>query len=177
MTGLPLLIRKEMLEQVRTMRLWVVMIVFALFAIVSPLTAKYLPDIVRALAGDQLNLASVLPTPSTPDAVDQFLKNLTQFGALAAILLAMGSVATEKDRGTAAFVLTKPASRAAFLVAKLVAISANLSPMPAFSADSHQLAMMIMAVLPETKLSRNGPVVLASDVPIAGSEEHLISVS
>jgi ABC-2 type transport system permease protein len=126
MTGLPLLIRKEMLEQVRTMRLWVVMIVFALFAIVSPLTAKYLPDIVRALAGDQLNLASVLPTPSTPDAVDQFLKNLTQFGALAAILLAMGSVATEKDRGTAAFVLTKPASRAAFLVAKLVAISANL---------------------------------------------------
>ena len=126
MTGFPLLLRKEMLEQVRTMRLWVVMIVFALFAIVSPLTAKYLPDIVKALAGDQLNLVAMLPTPSVSDAVDQFLKNLTQFGALAAILLAMGSVATEKDRGTAAFVLTKPVSRAAFLAAKLVAISANL---------------------------------------------------
>ena len=46
---------------------------------------------------------------------------------------------------------------------------ANLSPMPAFSADSHQFAMMIIAVLPATKLSRNGPVVLASAVPIAGS--------
>ena len=50
-------------------------------------------------------------------------------------------------------------------------MSANLSPMPAFSAPSHQFAMMIMAVLPETKLSRNGPVVLASAVPIVGSED------
>jgi hypothetical protein len=50
-----------------------------------------------------------------------------------------------------------------------VAMSANLSPMPLFSALSHQLAMMIMPVLPETKLSRNGPVVLASAVAIAGS--------
>ncbi len=47
---------------------------------------------------------------------------MTGFGVLAAILLAMGSVATEKDRGTAALVLSKPASRSAFLVAKLLGI-------------------------------------------------------
>src|SRR5690606_13702060 len=51
-----------------------------------------------------------------------------------------------------------------------VAMSAKLSPMPAFSALSHQLAMMIMPVLPATKLSRNGPVVLASAVAMAGTE-------
>src|SRR5262245_42632205 len=51
-----------------------------------------------------------------------------------------------------------------------VAMLANSSsPMPVRSADSHQLAMMIIAVLPATKLSRNGPVVLASAVPICGS--------
>ena len=126
MSGFGLLLRKELLEQTRTMRLYVVAIVFALFAIISPLTAKYLPDIVKALAGSQLSLVGLIPTPTTADAVDQFLKNLTQFGALAAILLAMGTVATEKERGTAAFVLTKPVSRAAFLAAKLVAIAANL---------------------------------------------------
>ena len=38
----------------------------------------------------------------------------------------MGSVATEKERGTAAFVLSKPVSRAAFLTAKLVAIAVDL---------------------------------------------------
>jgi ABC-2 type transport system permease protein len=125
MSGLRLLLRKELLEQVRTMRLFIVMIVFALFGLISPLTAKYLPDIVKALAGNQLALP-VIPTPTVADAVDQFLKNLDQFGVLTAILLAMGAVATEKDRGTAAFVMTKPVSRAAFLVAKLVAIGANL---------------------------------------------------
>ncbi len=126
MSGFGLLLRKELLEQTRTMRLYVVAIVFALFAIVSPLTAKYLPEIVKALAGDQVSLVGLIPTPTVGDAVDQFLKNLTQFGALIAILLAMGMVATEKDRGTAAFILTKPVSRGAFLAAKLVAIAGTL---------------------------------------------------
>ncbi len=126
MSGFGLLLRKELLEQTRTMRLYVVAIVFALFAIVSPLTAKYLPDIVKALAGSQVSLVGLIPTPTVGDAVDQFLKNLTQFGVLIAILLAMGTVAGEKDRGTAAFILTKPVSRGAFLAAKLVAISGTL---------------------------------------------------
>ncbi|MGO9179891.1 MAG: ABC transporter permease [Candidatus Limnocylindrales bacterium] len=126
MSGFGLLLRKELLEQTRTMRLYVVAIVFALFAIVSPLTAKYLPDIVKALAGNQVSLAGLISTPTVGDAVDQFLKNLTQFGVLIAILLAMGTVAGEKDRGTAAFILTKPVSRGAFLAAKLVAISVTL---------------------------------------------------
>ena len=38
----------------------------------------------------------------------------------------MGSVATEKERGTAAFLLTMPAGRAAFLCAKLVALATTL---------------------------------------------------
>src|SRR4029078_6308053 len=41
-------------------------------------------------------------------------------------LLAMGSVAVEKERGTAALLLTKPVSRGAFLLAKLLAIAATL---------------------------------------------------
>jgi ABC-2 type transport system permease protein len=125
-SGFGILLRKELLEQTRTMRLYVVAIVFALFALISPLTAKYLPDIVKALAGDQLSLAGLLATPTVGDAVDQFLKNLVQFGALIAILLGMGTVATEKERGTAAFILTKPVSRGAFLAAKLAAIAGTL---------------------------------------------------
>jgi ABC-2 type transport system permease protein len=124
MSGFRVLLGKEVREQVRTMRLVVLALVFVLFGIMSPLTAKYLPDIVKALATDQLSIT--IPTPTTADAVAQLLKNVSQFGILSAILLAMGSVATEKDRGTAAFVLTKPASRAAFLAAKLVAIAVDL---------------------------------------------------
>lgn len=124
MTGLGPLLAKELREQWRTKRLLVVLIVFAVFGIGSPLLAKYTPELIRALASDEL--ASVIPPPTTADAVDQFLKNVGQTGVLAAILLAMGSVALDRERGIAALFLTKPASRGAYLLAKLLAIAATL---------------------------------------------------
>jgi ABC-2 type transport system permease protein len=68
-----------------------------------------------------------VPPPSLKGDLGQLGKNLSQFGYICAILLAMGCVAWEKERGTAGMILTKPASRAAFLGAKLVAISMNLA--------------------------------------------------
>jgi ABC-2 type transport system permease protein len=124
MTGLAVLLRKELLEQWRTRRLPVVAVVFLAFGIASPVLARYLPEIVKSLGGAGFEIQ--IPEPTARDAVDQFLKNLGQAGVLTAILLAMGSVANEKERGTAALVLSKPASRAAFLVAKVVAIGATL---------------------------------------------------
>jgi ABC-2 type transport system permease protein len=124
MAGVVVLVRKELLEQWRTMRLPLVSIVFVLIGLGSPLLARFTPEIIRAVAGDQLPI--VLPRPTAADAIDQLAKNLNQFGALIAILLAMGSVASEKERGTAALLLAKPVGRAGFLLAKLVAIGATL---------------------------------------------------
>jgi len=122
--GLGTMLRKELLEQWRTRRLVVVAIVFGAIGIGSPLLARYTPELVKALAGDQFQI--VLPPPTAAEAVDQFLKNVGQAGVLTAILLAMGSVAVEKERGTAALLLTKPVSRAAFLLAKLLTIGSTL---------------------------------------------------
>jgi ABC-2 type transport system permease protein len=119
------LLRKELLESWRTYRLAVVAGLFLFVGLSSPLLAKYLPEILKAAGGDQFGTI-VVPTPTAADAVDQLWKNLAQFGAFAAIILAMGAVSTEKDRGTAAFVLSKTASRGAFLAAKVVAIAAVL---------------------------------------------------
>jgi ABC-2 type transport system permease protein len=121
--GLVVLVRKEVAEQWRTARLPVVATIFLLVGLASPLLAKYTPDLVR-LAG---SITITLPTPTSRDAVAQLVKNLTQFGVIAAILLAMGSVAGEKDSGTAAFVLTKPVSRLAFLGAKFGGLVVTLA--------------------------------------------------
>jgi ABC-2 type transport system permease protein len=123
-TGFGVLLRKELLEQWRTMRLFVVAAVFLIVGLMSPLLARFTPELLEAVGGDQFQI--VLPPPTAADAYDQLAKNLGQFGILVAVLIAMGSVATEKDRGTAALILTKPASRGAFLVSKLVAIAATL---------------------------------------------------
>jgi ABC-2 type transport system permease protein len=125
MSSFPVLLRKEILEQVRTMRLVVAGAVFLVIGLASPLLAKYLPELIGALAGS--DFAGIIPPPSTAMAVDQLLKNTSQTGTLAAVLLAMGAVASEKERGTAAFVLTKPASRRAFLLSKFLGIAFTLA--------------------------------------------------
>jgi ABC-2 type transport system permease protein len=124
-TGFGPLLRKELLEQWRTKRLLVVAVVFVALGIGSAFLARYTAEFVQALGGVPFDIE--FPEPTTADAVTQFLKNLGQAGILTAILLAMGSVAAEKERGTAALLLSKPASRGAFLAAKLVAIGATLA--------------------------------------------------
>jgi ABC-2 type transport system permease protein len=125
-SGAAILLRKELLESWRTMRLPIVAGLFLLVGLSSPLLAKFLPEIIEAAAGDQLPSIPI-PTPVPADAAEQLWKNLAQFGAFAAIILAMGSVATERDRGTAAFILSKTVSRGAFLAAKVGSIGAVLA--------------------------------------------------
>lgn len=126
MIGLGTMLDKELREAWQTRRLPVLAVVFLAFGIVSPLLARLLPDIVGSLAGDQ-GVVIEVPPPTLADAIAQFVRNIGQTGVLAAILLAMGSVATEKERGTAAMWLTKPMTRGAFLVAKATAIGAILA--------------------------------------------------
>jgi ABC-2 type transport system permease protein len=125
MSGFGILVRKELTEAWRTRRLPVVVVLFLVVGVLSPLTARYLPEILELSLGDELPIP--LPVPTAADALVQLQKNLGQLGALAAIALAMGSVAGELDRGTAALVLAQPATRGAFLAAKVVAIAIVLA--------------------------------------------------
>jgi ABC-2 type transport system permease protein len=125
MTGFGVLLRKELAEAWQTRRLPVVAGLFIVVGMVSPLTARYLREIMQVALGDQLTVP--IPVPTALTAVEQLQKNLAQLGALAAIALAMGSVAGELDRGTAALVLAQPVTRAAFLAAKLAALGIVLA--------------------------------------------------
>jgi len=117
-----IVLRKELLESLRTFRLPIVAGLFLFTGLSSPVLARYLPEIIELAGGDQLGVIDI-PAPTPADAVSQLVKNLAQFGALAAILLAMGLVAAERDRGTAAFIMTKPVSRPTFLGAKLAGLT------------------------------------------------------
>jgi ABC-2 type transport system permease protein len=121
MRGYHQFLEKELVEAWRTSRIIVVGGLFLVLGIASPLVTYFLPDIIRAFA--PAGFAVDVPPLDVSDVLDQLLKNLVQFGALAAILVTMGSVANEKERGTAAFALAKPVARTAFLAAKLVAIA------------------------------------------------------
>jgi ABC-2 type transport system permease protein len=111
---------KEMLEQWRTHRFLVVAAVLVIFGLISPLTAKFMPEIFKMLPGAEW-FAAAMPQPTAKDAVDQYVKNISQFSLIIGILMTMGAVAQEKERGTAALMLVKPLSRWTFLLSKFVA--------------------------------------------------------
>lgn len=118
--------KKEVLTIARTYRVWLVPVIFVFFGILSPVTAKFTPAIVKtALQSDpaqkQIFGQLKIPDPTVADAYAQWFKNLSQFGILALILLSMGLVADEKSSGTLALVTVKPVSRPAIVISKFVA--------------------------------------------------------
>lgn len=119
-------LRKELLEQWRTYRLLVVATVLIVFGLMSPLVARYTPEMMKLLPNGAA-MARLIPRPTIMDAVGQYLKNLSQFGVVIALLVTMGAVAQEKDRGTASMMLVKPLSRGTFLGAKFAALTLTFS--------------------------------------------------
>jgi len=116
-------LRKELLEQWRTYKLLIVAAVVTVFGLLSPLLAKLTPELLKAVPNMPAALAQAIPPPTLVDAVTQYAKNMSQFGILLALLMSMGSVAQEKERGTAAMLLTRPVSRETFLLAKFTALT------------------------------------------------------
>jgi ABC-2 type transport system permease protein len=112
-------IGKEWLYQRRTKRLIIVSAVFLLFGMISPLVAKYTPQLLSSIEGAE-EFAALVPEPSVSDAIAQYISNLTQFGFILAILLGMGAVAGEREKGTAAMVLSKPLTRWVFVCSKFL---------------------------------------------------------
>jgi ABC-2 type transport system permease protein len=113
-----------MVEAWRTYRLGTLSGLFVVLGIVTPLATRYLPELLRAFGPTDLEIG--LEDTGLPEVVDGLLGNLVRFGGAAAVLLAMGAIAGERERGTLSFVLAKPVGRAAFLWAKVVALGMQL---------------------------------------------------
>jgi ABC-2 type transport system permease protein len=117
MRGFRVAFRKEWIELWRTYRMLVACVVLAVFGLMSPVLAKYTPEIIKSIPEGE-TIAKMIPEPTILDAVGQYVKSIGQFGLILGLLLTMGVVAQEKDKGTAAMILVKPLSRASFLAAK-----------------------------------------------------------
>jgi ABC-2 type transport system permease protein len=114
-------LRKEWMELSRTYRLLVVCVLLLAFGLLSPLMAKFMPELVQSLPGGEA-LGQAFANPTIADAVGQYVKNIAQFGLILGLLLTMGTVAQEKERGTAALMLVKPLPRLTFLAGKFGAL-------------------------------------------------------
>jgi len=126
MNGFTVLARKEAHEILRTWRVWVLPGILLFFAVTGPVVTKFTPEIVGAVAGNQLG-GFTLPTPTYFDSYASWIKNLSQIALFALIIIYGSIVSAETKSGTAVLVLTKPVSRTAFVIAKAAVHSVFLA--------------------------------------------------
>ncbi len=112
------LLAKELREQQRTSKLLIFLAVLLISGLISPVLAKYTPELLRSIPDMPAALADIIPEPTLNDAAIQYVKNVSQFGVLLVIVLNMGIVAQERERSTAAMLLTKPVNRTAVVLSK-----------------------------------------------------------
>jgi ABC-2 type transport system permease protein len=123
--GYRAILEKEMVELWRSYRLAVACGLFTALGSALPILVRYLRGITRLFG--QVDPELGIGKSGVPDVVEALVKALWLLGPIAAVLLTMGSVTAERRARTAAFVLAKPVSRAAFVWAKFVAVALVLA--------------------------------------------------
>lgn len=118
MTAFRAFLGKELRETRMTWRLWVVPGILVFIGVTAPVLAALTPELLRVTAERNPGIVLKVPTPTARDAYVQFLGNLMQMALLAVIIAGGAAVAAERRAGTAVLMLTKPLTRAGFVVAK-----------------------------------------------------------
>ncbi len=114
------LVKKDLLDQWRSKKMLILAITFLFVALSSVVIAKAMPEILKAVPSTP-GLTINLPTPTVKDAIDQFVKNLSQLAIFVLIFLVAGAIVDEKTRKTLELILTKPVSRTSFVLSKFKA--------------------------------------------------------
>lgn len=124
MKGYGMFFKKELMENVRTHRLFVMFIIFLIFGFMSPLFAKITPMLLTSLSGNEEIISSLqIPEPTALDSYAQFFKNIGQMGMLAMLLIFSGMLSKEIQKGTLIPVLTRGLPRSSVILAKFTASS------------------------------------------------------
>ena len=121
MHGFGVFLAKELREIVRTWRIWVLPSIMVFIGLLGPVTAEITPALIESVTQAQQEITIEIPDPTTAWAYAEWVDSLTQIALIAIIISMAGMVAAERKSGTAVLVLTKPVSRTAMVVAKVLA--------------------------------------------------------
>ncbi|RHP30555.1 ABC transporter permease [Lachnotalea sp. AF33-28] len=113
-------LKKEFIEAIRTYRILILAAVFLLLGMMSPLTAKLLPELLPSLMESmpEGGVTITVPDPTAMDAYTQMFKNLTQMGLIVLLFVYAGMLSGEIGKGTLINLLTKGLNRNAVILTK-----------------------------------------------------------
>ncbi|MDR1358678.1 MAG: ABC transporter permease subunit, partial [Coriobacteriales bacterium] len=124
MNGFLAFLSKEALLLIRSQRVLITFLVFALLGVMNAPLAYYTPEILKLAGAGDLADTMGLADPTALEAWTQYFGNVGQMGILAALLLCGSLLSGEKSKGTLVLPLTKGLGRSGVIIAKFIAMSA-----------------------------------------------------
>ena len=122
MNGYFAFLRKELTESMKNHRFLILFFLFLIFGVMSVFLAKYIPEILSALAAEMELHSEPVPL----DAWKQFYKNISSVGFSAFIILYGSCLSSEYAKGTLVLLVTKGLSRKAVILAKYTAAAIQI---------------------------------------------------
>lgn len=133
-------VKKEFVENIKNYRFFIMFAVFLIFGITSAFLAKFMPEILSALAADM----EMNSEPVALDAWKQFYKNISGVGFSTFIILYSSCLSSEYSKGTLVLMVTKGLPRKAVILAKytVAAILMTLSYWISYAATYGYTALL-----------------------------------
>ncbi len=113
-----LFFKKECLTFWRSRRALIMVVVFAVLGILSPLMAKLTPEILK-LSSETAALSALMPKADSAASWTQYYKNMSQIGLLVFAIVFGTSVSSELKDGTLINLVTKGLPRRAVILGKV----------------------------------------------------------
>jgi len=123
-------LKKELIESAKTFKLLVMGLVFLTFGMLSPLTAKYTPQVMQWILETDATIdeatralfEAIFIDPVALDSWTEFFSNIGLMGLIVTVIVFSSMLASElksSSTGTLTIILTKGISRASVLLAKV----------------------------------------------------------
>lgn len=140
------LARLEWLRLRRTWRGPVLLVLFLFFGLVSPLTARYLADILDRFGGGELQVT--VPDPVPADGLTQYLGNIHQIGLLLVIVVAASGLAIDASPDVSAFFRTRVTSLSRLIITRMAvyACAATIAFIAGALASWYETAVLLGAL-------------------------------
>ena len=103
MANFVILLKKNLIEMVRNKRIIIFSVVFVIVSIISALTAKFLPELLKFLVGglEESGISGILINDGTvADSYVQYISNMGEISVLLVGIMFAGTITKEKTTGT-----------------------------------------------------------------------------
>ncbi|MCC0649686.1 ABC transporter permease subunit [Clostridioides sp. ZZV15-6598] len=106
--------KKEFIENLRNYKLFSLVALFLILGISSPLSAKFMPDLIAHFAPT----LKVTAVPTALDSWTQFSSNISGLGMSLTLIIFCNILSNEYSKGTLVIMLTKGLSRSSVILSK-----------------------------------------------------------